>query len=228
MFRKVFRSIAALFVFITGCKARYTWNTEEEYYRLPKWQDYVNKFEKMNYPPHTTILFIGDSMTEGFDLKKHLGGDSLVNMGIGGDFTSGVLKRLYILDSLRPRKVFVMIGINDILMNVPQERIETQYGQIILHLRKYCEPSTIYVQSCLPTTGMGGSEANNALVIARVKQLNNFLVNECDHQGVNFINLYPLFEEPMDHMNGTLTYDGLHLNEEGNKVWAQAIAEVIK
>jgi len=227
MFRKVFRSLAALFVFITGCKARYTWNTEEEYYRLPKWQDYVNKFEKMDYPPHTTTLFIGDSMTEGFDLKKHLGGDSLVNMGIGGDFTSGILKRLYVVDSLRPRKVFVMIGINDILKNVPQERIETQYEQIISQLKSICPQSEIYIQSCLPTTGMGGSEANNSLVIARVKQLNNFLVNECERQGVHFINLYPLFEKPMDHMNSTLTYDGLHLNEEGNKVWAQAITNVV-
>jgi len=94
----------------------------------------------------------------------------VVIMGIGGDFTSGIIKRLYILDRLQPRKVFVMIGINDILMNVPQERIETQYSQIILHLRKYCEGSSIYVQSCLPTTGMHGGEAGNAQVIARVKQ----------------------------------------------------------
>ncbi len=228
MFHKVFRSLAALFVFITGCKARYSWNTEEEYYQLPKWQDYVNKFEKMDYPPHTTTLFIGDSMTEGFDLKKHIGGDSLVNMGIGGDFTSGVLKRLYLAERLQPRKVFVMIGINDILKNVSQERIQSHYSQIIAQLKSACPQAGIYIQSCLPTTGMGGGEETNAQVIARVKQLNNFLVNECERQGVYFVNLYPLFEKPMDHMNSALTYDGLHLNEAGNRVWAGAITEIVK
>jgi lysophospholipase L1-like esterase len=228
MLSKALRSFTALLLIITGCKARYVWNTEDEYYRLPKWQDHVDKFEKMNYPPHTTTLFIGDSMTEGFNLTSHFKQDSLVNMGIGGDFTSGVLRRLYLVERLQPKKIFVMIGINDIRMNVEQVRIEEHYSQIITELKRCCPLSEIYIQSCLPTHSSSSNDQRNAQDMEHIHLLNQFLAAECFHHQVQFINLYPLFEAKDNQLDPTLSYDGLHLNGRGYKIWAEAISSIVQ
>ena len=93
MLSKAFRSFTALLLLITGCKARQVWHTEEEYYRLPRWDEYVARFENMNYAPHTTTLFVGDSMTEGFDLKRHFKQVDLRNKGPAQRLEVGCLVR---------------------------------------------------------------------------------------------------------------------------------------
>ncbi len=222
-------ALTVAFLFLTGCaKTRYVWNTEEEYFQLPKWQEKVDSFKRMKHEPHTTTLFIGDSMTEGFDLQRILKQDNLVNMGIGGDFTSGVLKRLDLVNQLQPKKIFIMIGINDILKQVPQERIKSQYEQIILSLIKQCPQAQLYVQENLPTRGIGNTDAKNRQYIEQTKDLSQFLQNVCAEHAVTFIPLYTLFESPVDQLNPSLTYDGLHLNEAGYQVWARAILPFIE
>lgn len=208
-----------------GCKTRMVWNTEEEYYRLPRWQQYVHRFEKMNHAPHTTTLFIGDSMTEGFDLKRHFKKDLLINMGISGDFTSGVLRRLYQVERLQPKKIFVMIGINDIGHDVEQPRIESNYAQIIEQLKTLCPGSEIYIQSCLPTHLRSSDAAADAAHLARIVQLNAFIEEQCVLHQVQYIHLYPLFQGADGYLNPDFTYDGLHLNEAGYRIWADAIRQ---
>jgi lysophospholipase L1-like esterase len=225
MFSKALRSFTALLLIITGCKARQVWHTEEEYYRLPRWDEYVARFEKMNYAPHTTTLFLGDSMTEGFNLNRHFKQDSLVNMGIGGDFTSGVLRRLYQVEQLQPKKIFVMIGINDIGHDVEQPRIESQYAQIIQQLKTLCPVSEIYIQSCLPTNLRSSDAAADAAHQARIVQLNTFIEGQCALHQVQYIHLYPLFQASDGYLHPDLTYDGLHLNEAGYRIWADAIRD---
>jgi lysophospholipase L1-like esterase len=220
--------LAGIGLLSTGCsKSKYVWSTEEEYFDVPIWKQHVKAFKKMKYPEHTTTLFIGDSMTEGFDLRRHLGGDSLVNMGISGDFTSGILKRLDVVEKLQPKKIFIMIGINDILKSVPQDRIKMQYGAIIDQLSKDCPNARIFVQSNLPTSGMGGNaEANNA-VLAKVNDLNAFLFTTCEAKHISFINMYPSFEATDLTLKPEYTYDGLHLSDAGYVVWSNLIRDKV-
>jgi lysophospholipase L1-like esterase len=211
-----------------GCtKQKYTWSTEEEYFQVPIWKQHVKQFKKMNYPVNTVTLFIGDSMTEGFDLNRHLKKDSLVNMGISGDFTSGILKRLDPVEKLQPHRIFIMIGINDILKSVPLERIKSQYEEIIVALKQRCPNAAIYIQSNLPTTNMGGNAIANAEVVNQVKSLNTFNINLCEKYQVQFINLYPLFETDNNELVAAYTYDGLHLSDEGYKVWANEVDQLL-
>ncbi len=224
----MYAMLAGLGLLSTSCaKQKYAWSTEDEYFKVPIWKQHVKAFNKMKFPPHTATLFIGDSMTEGFDLKRHLGVDSTVNMGISGDFTSGILKRLNPVEKLQPVEIFIMIGINDILKSVPQDRIKTQYEQIITQLQKLCPLSKIYVQSNLPTTNIGGNEIANDYVVSLVRDLNAFLELMCTEKNVTFINLYPLYELNGRELNPLYTYDGLHLNDEGYVVWANQVRSLL-
>lgn len=178
--------------------------------------------------PNTAKIFIGDSITEGFDLKRHLGDSTLVNMGIGGDFTSGVLRRLDVAADLQPAKVFVMIGINDILKDVDQARIENNYREIISYLKNNFTESKIYIQSVLPTVSIGGSDEVNAKYGQRIRQINQFLKDQCAAVEFMFIDLYPEFEISAMKLNPEYTYDGLHLSDKGYEVWSAVVKPMVK
>jgi len=227
-FKKTGLLLLSLAVFFSSCvKNRYTWSTEKEYYKRPMWKAHVRNFRKIKMAPNTAKVFIGDSITEGFDLRRHLNDSTTVNMGIGGDFTSGVLKRIDIAAKLKPAKIFVMIGINDILKDIDQSRIENNYSQIISYVKEHCSETKIYIQSNLPTTAMGGNDESNLKYADRVQNLNIFLQGLCTANGITFVNLYPYFEIPGMKINPECAYDGLHLSDNGYKVWSELIKDIV-
>lgn len=60
------------------------------------------------------IVFLGDSITEKIDWRELFSYPNIVNRGIGSDTITGVNNRIDSIVKLRPSKVFLMIGINDI------------------------------------------------------------------------------------------------------------------
>ncbi len=220
--------LTAFSLFTSSCsKTKWVWNTEEEYFKLPYWNQRVEEFKKIKHDPNTCKLFIGDSITEGYELNKHYSDNTLVNMGIGGDFTSGILMRLDIVKNLQPKKIFIMIGINDITKAVPRDVIHRRYAEIITRLKKDCPKAQLYVQSNLPTSGLGGSDESNNAVLAEVLALNAFLQEQCALKNVTYINLYPLFE--LDgKLNSCYTYDGLHISNDGYTLWTDTIRALVE
>lgn len=228
MFRKIGCAIlAGLGILGTGCtRSKWVWNTEEEYFRLPYYHQKVRQFDKVKLPPGTATLFIGDSITEGYDLQRSYGDNTIVNMGIGGDFTSGVLMRLESVKRLKPRKIFLMIGINDIMKNVPRAVIHERYTEIISSIRRMSPQTILYIQSNLPTS-CGNELVSAEYVMNEVVALNTFLHGLCIQYGAHYIDLYPLFS-----LNGSIrtecTYDGLHVTEKGYTMWTAAIDPLVR
>ena len=61
------------------------------------------------------VAFIGDSLTEGYDLAVFYPQYVTVNRGIGGDTTFGLQDRLQVsLYDLKPKVVVMLIGANNI------------------------------------------------------------------------------------------------------------------
>lgn len=220
--------LATVGLSLTSCsKKNYSWSTEEEYYQLPIWREHVRNYKKMKYPQPQSKVFIGDSMTEGFDLKRHFDDNTIINMGIGGDFTSGVLNRLKYVIRLQPESIFIMIGINDILKEIDMVRIQNQYANILQTLRQECPQSFICVQSNLPTTGMGGNDSTNAVILEKVKTLNAFLKEYCENNQLYFADMYNQFTDAGGNLMVDYTYDGLHLSDAGYVVWKKNIVHLI-
>ena len=70
-----------------------------------------------------STLFLGDSLTEYGNWRELFPGLDIKNRGIAGDTTDGVLHRLDGITALSPDKIFLMIGINDLLMGRSVKRI---------------------------------------------------------------------------------------------------------
>ena len=97
----------------TGQNIRYdTIQYAKEYY-----QKRVVVFNNEPVVKHR-IIFIGNSLTQFGDWNKLLDDSTVVNRGIAGDNTYGVLARLNDIIIRKPAKLFIEIGINDISQNI--------------------------------------------------------------------------------------------------------------
>ena len=64
---------------------------------------------------NTDIVFLGDSITARFEWQEYFSDLTVTNRGIDSDVTEGVLNRLDTVENQHPQKIFLMIGINDIM-----------------------------------------------------------------------------------------------------------------
>ncbi len=159
------------------------------------------------------IIFLGDSLTEGFDLKNHIKHRNLVNLGISSDTSYGVLNRIEMLSQNKNSIVFLMIGVNDLGINESFENIKNNVTSIIDYLKS--KGLYIVIQSVLLTDGRKRDNHNIFL-------LNQELIKLSKQSGVTYLDLNP-FMVKNGKLNPEFTYDGLHLNATGYNAWAHVI-----
>lgn len=172
-----------------------------------------------SYPVHAgSIVMLGDSITEGGEWAEIFPGLPLVNRGIGGDTTTGVLARLDSLVEGHPRAIFLKIGTNDLTL-VPEREISLrQYRDIITTIQSGSPETAIYVQSLLPRSGDYREE---------VEGYNLEIRSIADELGVEFIDLYPSFLAADGSIRDELTYDELHLSGDGYRLWQSLLGPVM-
>jgi lysophospholipase L1-like esterase len=225
----VSRSIFLLLVALAISPAINAQATNQNLYdTLPTMPDHYKKrlAEFRNDPVVTDkIIFLGNSITEGGQWQELTGDRSVVNRGIGGDVTFGILNRLDDIIVRRPAKLFILIGINDISKDFPANVIVENYRSIIQSLKAKSPKTKIYVQSLLPVNPRYPRFPQHYDKGDHVIVVNHQLQELAAAENVAFINLYPLFLDQQNFLNANYTYDGLHLNAEGYKVWAKFLKE---
>src|SRR5829696_483482 len=76
-----------------------------------------------NTPGTAEIVMLGDSLTDWGNWNELLPGLSLINRGIAGDTSAGVITRLGEIIQRKPNVVALMIGVNDILQGSASETV---------------------------------------------------------------------------------------------------------
>ena len=91
-------------------------------------------------------LFLGDSITEQYDLEKYFPDMNVVNSGISGNLTKDILaglkNRAY---QYNPSKVFLLIGTNDIQAGVKEEDIIKNIEEILSELKENRPYAELYL-----------------------------------------------------------------------------------
>src|SRR5215467_2439827 len=123
-------AIAAVFALPTGSLPA------EESDREPppnkqSYRDFRRDIFALSKLDSAAVVMLGDSITEAAPWDELTSCRSIVNRGIGGDTTAGVLGRLEGVFKLRPRAVFLMIGVNDIALGVALEQTLANYRSIL-------------------------------------------------------------------------------------------------
>ncbi len=192
-------------------------------YRPGKYVELVSKF-KAEPVSKNDYIFLGNSITAGTDWSKLLGLPQAKNRGISGDITFGVLERLQEVIDRKPAKVFILIGINDISRNIPDEAILTNYKKMISRIRAGSKKTQIYFYTLLPVNSSFEKFKNHYGKDEHILYLNNE-IRKFEAKNVKVIDLYPAFLDKESHLRAELTKDGLHLIPEGYQVWKTVLEQ---
>lgn len=193
--------------------------------RTEHWQQRNDIFnmERDSIGPGGTV-FLGNSIIEGFDLQRWFADSSLINRGIVGDHMDGLIQRLdNSAVALEPKKLFIMIGINDIGDKRDDDYLMTMYDTLLDTLIHELPDTEILIHSILPT-----SERWKNCPPKQIRRINRYLKKLARQRNVTFINLHPLFLKGRKYLNPDLSRDGLHLNEKGYAIWVKEIERYLE
>ena len=192
------------------------WDTIPE--KSPDFRAIVDRFRKEPVVKGK-ILFLGNSITEGGKWKRLLKDSSVINRGISGDITYGILYRIDDVVKRQPSKVFLLIGINDLAKGIPDEIIMENIFSIARKIKTGSPKTTVYIQSILPTSTAFPNFPNHKNKGDHITTINAQLRRYGDKLGYTFVDLYPEFLNGDGQLDSKLTYDGLHLNYAGYEKW---------
>jgi lysophospholipase L1-like esterase len=161
------------------------------------------------------VVFVGDSITAAGRWERFFPEVRSSNFGVDGDCSEDVLRRLGPVVESKPRKLFLMIGTNDLGRGYGEDSIVANVAAILDRLRAALPDCLMYLQSVLP---------REAVYSDRVRSLNRRYAEVARERGVSFIDLFGLFADDDGGLRGALTEDGLHLVDAGYEVWRGAIA----
>jgi lysophospholipase L1-like esterase len=198
------------------------------YDTLPNLVDhYKKRMAEFQKDPVVTgkVIFLGNSITEGGKWQELFNDKSIVNRGIGGDVTFGIINRLDDIVIRKPSKLFILIGINDISKDFPDVVIVNNYKKIIQEIKLRSPETKIFVQTLLPLNPSYPRFPQHYDKGDHVISVNKLISQLAIDENVSLINLYPLFLDNQGRMDAKYTYDGLHLNTEGYKLWASFLKE---
>lgn len=164
------------------------------------------------------VVMIGDSLTDHAEWGELFPGISIVNRGVTGDTTRGVLNRMDSISSTRANKAFVMIGINDLTQKESTEDVFSNYEEIITELKS--NGITPFVQSTI-LAGDSKKELNEM-----IEALNCQLEALSQREGLVFIDLNRGLTKD-GSLDKSFSVDDVHLNGEGYLVWKRSIEEYV-
>lgn len=174
------------------------------------------------------IVFSGDSMIEFGQWEDLLNNTTIINRGILGDNSFGLLNRINDIIGLQPKILFVIIGINDIAGNIPVKVTLNNICEFVNQIIENSPTTKIFVHSILPTNPVHSEHrvefSNHYNKNDHVVELNNLLKSQSKYLEFSFIDLYKYFVDENGNLNFEFTNeDGLHLNSKGYQLWADIL-----
>lgn len=179
-------------------------------------------FERLPERPGA-ILFVGDSQTEQCEWSELIAmeGPPVLNRGITGDHTAGISNRLPELLRHRPSKMFLMVGVNDLLFDTPLLEIAARYRSLVQQIRSR-SPNTQLVLLGLPS--VNNQIKQTGLTTSAVDGLNTKIAQIAKEYALPFVDLKTPLSDAEGRLSAKFTEDGLHLNALAYLVWKQGIA----
>lgn len=171
---------------------------------------------------HADIVFVGDSLIEEGFWSYWFPDADIANVGIRGTRVANVFYQRGHITRARPEKIFLMVGINDMLrssLRVKRDEITGFYVGLLDNLAIESPQAEIFVHSVLPTN----DPFPRRFSTDDLAFLNDVIKREADARGLVFVDLASAVSTPDGFLDPAVTDDGLHLNAEGYRRWAAMI-----
>lgn len=182
----------------------------------------IEQYEKENaeYDDYEVeVAFLGDSLTDGYDLAKYYPQYVTANRGIGGDTTYDLQGRLPVsVYDLKPQVAVMLIGANN-----PETMLDN-YEDILIGLRDNLPDTEVVL---LSMTAMGGDVWGRWNAQACYNNVSIQLLAE--KYGFTYVDLFtPLYDVATGEVREGYTVDGGHFTHEGYTVLTAQITPVLE
>ncbi len=198
----------------------------------PKLSRYRDANAKVPLPERNEnrVVFMGDSITEGWKLAEYFAGKPYINRGISGQTTPQMLIRFRPdVIALKPKAVVILAGTNDIAGNtgtMTLDMIENNYASMA-ELAKVNGVKVVFA-SVLPIHDYGRTKVSERRSPEQILKLNEWLKNYCRANGHIYLDYHSKMVDEKGMLKAHLANDGLHPNAEGYKVMAPLATAAIQ
>jgi lysophospholipase L1-like esterase len=181
------------------------------------------EFAKAAPNDHGAVVFLGDSITQGWkSLAQDFSDLKVANRGISGDTTRGVLYRLDddVL-SLEPKAVVILIGTNDVGAGADPADIAYNINLMLKQMRKKYPHMPIIVCEVMPSSEKQHRPA------ATIEALNKLISKEVrGHSHEYLCDTWSMFAQPDGDAPQAIFHDLLHPNADGYAKWTAALKPI--
>lgn len=184
---------------------------------------------KVLVPQEGSIVFMGNSITDMHCWPEVFQTSTgaylpIVNRGNSGTFSTEQADNLETYLRRKPKKVFLMIGTNDLAingLNYQPEQILGQVKSMVQRIHGRYPDTKVYLYSILNT------RTSNRPVdrLLRTNELVKQYVASEGNDNLRYIDLYDRLKDVAS--GGVWSYDCLHLTAAAYKVWTDAICEYL-
>lgn len=165
------------------------------------------------------IVLAGDSIIARGQWHELLSGPHMIRVrGIDGDTVAGLTRRIGPIIAGQPAIIVLQIGNNDLMRGFPTADILRRYEQLVQQIR-YGAPRSQVVITSLPPKGPRW--------VKPVLNFNDGLADIARRFQLRYVDLFPVFADRQRKMAAHLTFDLLHMNGAGYKLFAQTLAPVL-
>ncbi len=195
-------------------------------------------FEKESPINSNDIVFLGNSLTQGGKWEEYFSktqtklaksGGAIRNRGIIGDDAPGIYDRLNQILPGKPKKIFLLVGINDVSHNLSADTILANIKKVATRIINDSPDTKLYIQSLLPFNKEKCKYKSMVGKTERIKEVNIGIKKMAKELQIKHIELYKYFTEAgTPELKAEFTTDGLHINQEGYKIWVDRVKKYVK
>ncbi len=221
------------------------WNQLSRYHQ-------ANQDLKKQAVPAGRVVFMGDSITDFWNLEQSFPGKPYVNRGIGGQTTPQMLVRMYPdVIELKPAAMVVLAGTNDIARNTGPETVE-MIQQNIMAMTELAQHHGIKVVLCsvLPVSdypflrsqnappataapGRGGpprvtAKMTDSHPAGDILKLNAWMKDYAAKTGAVYVDYFSVTVDERGWLKDAYSTDGLHPNAEGYQAMTVVLVPAIQ
>jgi lysophospholipase L1-like esterase len=211
----------------------------------------ANQQLKQQPVPSGRVVFMGDSITDGWNLSESFPGKPYVNRGISGQVTSQMLVRMYPdVINLKPAAMVLLAGTNDIARNngpvtltMIEEDIMAMTELAQLHGIKVLLSSVMPIsdypylrqQGAPPAPvvpGGRGAPPRQKMTEGRppsdILKLNAWMKEYAAKVNAIYVDYYSAMVDDQGWLKDAISGDGLHPNAEGYKIMTGVLAAALQ
>ena len=164
------------------------------------------------------VVFMGDSITEGWKLDESFPGKLYINRGISGQTTPQMVLRFHQdVVNLKPKVVVILGGINDIAANTgPMSLEDTENNFKAMTEIASANGIKVVLCSVLPAYDFPWSPGMQPA--PKVIELNKWISSFALSKGFVYVDYYAAMKDDRGGLPSNLSRDGVHPNAAGHAI----------